>query len=132
MRAGRQPLEVRDKLPWVEVKIRDRRGVPCKEWLILDTGTSHTILSVDLAEALGFPESEGAGEATFDTPDGPVLGYTVRVPGLIFAGREIKNYLLGCKAFHVKLHVPGILGFDFFAQTDLLISPRKMSVHLAW
>lgn len=132
MRSGRQPLEIRDGLPWVRVKIRREDGHLRSEWLVLDTGSSNTILSTAVAEAIGFPKSRKVGDATFDTPDGEVVGYTIRVPGLIFAGREIRNYLLGCKVFNLKLHVPGVLGFDFFEKADLLISRRKLSVHVAW
>jgi hypothetical protein len=131
MRSKRQQLEIREGIPWVEVRLLARNGTMCREWLILDTGSANTILSVDLAESLGFFGSQRDGTATFDTPDGYFEGYTVRLPAIVFAGREIQDYLVGCETFRSRLHVPGLLGYDFFRGTDLLISDRKNSIHLA-
>lgn len=132
MRAAKRQLEIEEGLPWVTVRLRSRKGAQRWERFILDTGSSNTILSVDLAQILGYPESTKLGVTTFDTPDGPVLGYTVRIPSLNLAGREIRDYLVGCKLFQSRLHVPGILGLDFFEETDFLLSVRSRSIHLTW
>jgi predicted aspartyl protease len=128
----RQRLEVRSSLPWVEVGFRDTRGSLCTEWLILDTGSSHTILSEELAKALGLRRARKSELAIFDAPDRSERAYPARVPALIFCGREIQDYTVYCAAFQEKLHIPGLLGFDFFEETDFLISRERQSVQLSW
>jgi hypothetical protein len=133
MRSSRRPLEYRDKLIWVQARLTSSWGHPVLQRLVLDTATSNTSLSVELAERLGFPESRKVGDAWYDSPQGPVHGYTVRLPAIGVMGREIQDYLVGCQVFYSRLHVPGILGLDFFLGTDILLSLRKkMGIHLAW
>lgn len=132
MRAARRSLDVQHGLIWVEAAVTTPDGRIRDIRLVLDTGTPNTILSSEVAAELGYPESVAAGVATFDTPDGPVLGYTSRIPALVALGLEVNNYLVGVKLFHSRLHVPGILGLDFFEGTDLLLSFRNRSIHLAW
>ena len=128
----RQRLEIRHGLPWVEVGFRDAHGSICKEWLILDTGSSHTILSVELAKALGLRRARRLDDATFDGTKRTERAYPAHLPALVFCGREIENYTVYCAAFEEKLHVPGLLGFDFFDETDFFMSRKRMSVHLSW
>lgn len=123
---------MRDGLIWVEVTLERAAGGLLRDCFVLDTGTPNTILSLELAEHLGYPESRGSGVALFDTPDGPVLGYTARIAALRALGRSQLDYLVGVKVFHERLHVPGILGLDFFADADLLLSFRSRSILLTW
>jgi len=133
VQSARRQLEFRDGLIWIDVELFTSDGYPVTEQFVLDTATSNTSLSVEVAEALGYPESKKQGNATYDTPHGPVLGYTVRLPAFKVMGRELQDYLVGCQVFYSRLHVPGILGLDFFLGTDLLLSLRKQkSIHLAW
>jgi len=132
MRSARQPLDRHDGLIWVPVLLEGENGLRWAAEFVLDTGTSNTVLSVQLAEFLGLSESKRLGRAIFDTPDGPVEGYTVRIPGVSFLGREVRDCLVGCKMFYSRLDVQGILGVDFFEETDLLLSFRRSSLHLAW
>jgi hypothetical protein len=132
MRSTRRPLEIRGGLIWLDAALTSSDGELLVEPLVLDTGSANSILCRELAEELGLAESRRVGSATFDTPDGPVLGYTVRLPRVKVLGREVQNYLVGVKTFHARLHVAGVLGLDFFEGTELLLSFRTQGVHLAW
>lgn len=128
----RQPLEIRHDLPWVEVHFRKPDGGFRKEWLILDTGSSHTLLSIELAKVLGLRRTRRLGDATFDGPKRSERAYPAQVPALTFCGREIENYTVYCTVFQEELHVPGLLGFDFLGETDFFMSRKRNSVHLSW
>jgi len=78
MRSARLPLDRCDGLIWIPVLLEGRSGLRWATQFGLDTGTSDTVLSVQLAELVGYPESERLGRASYDTPDGPVEGYTGR------------------------------------------------------
>ena len=133
MRSARRSLEIKQGLAWVEVALRSDSGSIHHEKFVLDTGTAHTSLAVELATEIGFPRSRRLGTARYETPHGLVKGYTVRIPSINVMGREITDYLVGCQRFHTSFHVPGILGLDFFSDTDLLLSLRRQkSIHIAW
>jgi hypothetical protein len=95
MRSARRPLEFRDGLIWLEAELTSSSGQAVLERLVLDTATSNTCISVELAERLGYPEAKKLGTATFDTPHGPVLGYTIRIPCLSVLGRPAGNRTKG-------------------------------------
>lgn len=133
MRSARRSLEIRNGLAWVEVSLVSAEGSLHHERFVLDTGTSHTSLAIELATELGFPRSKRRGIARFETPHGVVRGYTVRLPSVSVMGRSVSDLLVGCQRFQTSFHVPGILGLDFFDNSDLLLSLRKTkSIHLAW
>lgn len=54
------------------------------------------------------------------------------LPSLKVMGRCIKNLLVGCQVFQSHLHFPGILGLDFFEDTDLRLSFRQRLIYLSW
>lgn len=132
MRKARRSLDISKGLIWLDAVVVSDYGYAVTDRVVLDTATAHTSLSSEFAEELGFPESKKRGVATWDTPFGPVEGYTVRLPALTVLGRRVENFLVGCQRLSSGLHVPAILGLDFFAETDLRLAFREKFIFLSW
>ena len=130
MNVAKQPLERAHGLLWVDAVLADRFGTSWPAKLVLDTGTSNTILSTGMARFLGYPKSRKLGTATIETPFGSVDGYTFRLPSITVMKREVRGYLVAAEDFKSKTRLAGILGLDFFEGTDLLLSFRKNLVYL--
>lgn len=125
-------LKLRDGLPWVGVLARSPRGKHKYFSFVLDTGTAHTVLHAKTARALGFLPEDNLGEADFDSIGHSEPGDTVRLSSLIVFGRDVTNYLVGVVEFQSRIDVPGILGLDFFLDTDLLLAFRREEASLEW
>lgn len=125
-------LKLRDGLAWVGILARSRRG-PLKYFsFVLDTGTAHTVLHATTARSLGITGEDKLGTADFDAIGHSEPGHTVRLSSFISCGREVNNYLVGVVEFQSRIDVPGILGLDFFLETDLLLAFRRGEVVLDW
>jgi len=127
-----RPLKLREGLPWGGVLIRSKRGFHKWFEFVLDTGTAHTVLHARTARALGLTEADRLGEAHFDSIGHSEPGDTVRLPSFVAFGRDLQDYLVGVVPFQSRIDVPGILGLDFFEQTDLLLSFRRGEAVLEW
>ncbi len=127
-----QAIELHEGLIWVLTLVQNKRRAYRRFRFVLDPGSAQTILHQRTAVSIGFPKSAKTGDATFDTVTGPVPAYTFELPSIIAMGRELKDYEVAAKTFPPRLHIDGILGLDFFRDTDLSICFRTGELKLEW
>lgn len=127
-----EPIRLHEGLVWVRVLVQSSRRTYRAFAFILDPGSSQTILHRRTAERIGFPESAKTGDATFDAVTGPVPAYTFELPSIIVLGRELENLEVAAKTFPPRLDVDGVLGLDFFMNTDLHLLLRTGELVLEW
>lgn len=132
MNIGRESLEIEHDLIWVNATVLRADGSPWTTRVVLDIATGNTSLDESFANFIGFDKSKSLGKAEWDSPFGPVFGYTVRLPYFSVMGRVFTDYLVGVGAMSKRLNVPGLLGLDFFANTDLRLAFRERRIYLKW
>lgn len=130
MRKARRSLSIVDGLIWVDAELYGHGGVVLNQSLVLDTGTATTILSDELAKSLGLKQSKKS--ELYDAPQEQVKTRMALLPGIKVMGREEANRWVGCQVLQSRLHVPGILGLDFFLETDLRLAFLEKQIYLSW
>lgn len=68
---------------------------------------------------------------TYDAPQEQARTAMAVRPSIKVMGREKQNCLIGCQVFQSQLHVPGILGLDFFLETDLRLAFLENLMYLS-
>ena len=130
MRKAKRSLEIVDGLIWISADLVGAYGSPVTQPLVPYTGTATTILSMDIARGLGLKKSRKS--ELYDAPQAPVKTHRVMLPSLTVLGLQKENCWVGCQVFQSRLHVPGILGLDFFLQTDLRLAFLENRIYLSW
>ena len=97
----------------------------------LDTGASHTVFDITPLLIAGFEMSKSEGTIQFETGKGVVDAYRFTVPHLTALGITRKNFEICAYDFlgnHILTDFEGLLGLDFFKDTDLNISFKRFEI----
>ena len=90
--------------------------------LIVDTGSSHTILSREIAQGLGLLSRLQARPATLTTGGGPVIVQLARVDSIRIGGAEVReNLVVVYDLPDLPPGVDGILGLSFLSQFQVIL-----------
>ena len=101
--------------------------------LVLDTGASHTIIDLTKLLIIGYRLTDSLGTVQFETAKGVVDAYVFKIKSLKALGhtkRDIKICSYDFLGNNVLSEIDGVLGLDFFNNTELWISFKKFLIDL--
>ena len=101
--------------------------------LALDTGATHTVVDLTLMQLNGYTLNDVVRTVEFETAKGTVSAYTFRIPELIALGRTLTDVEVSSYDFignDVLFDIDGVLGLDFFKETELLINFKTHTLSL--
>ena len=101
--------------------------------LALDTGATHTVIDLTVMLMNGFYLKDAIKTVEFETAKGVVSAYIFKVKSLKILGIEKKNIEVASYDFignNVILDIDGVVGLDFFKNTELIINFRKFTITL--
>ena len=119
MKWGR-PFDPKAEAIWVTGTLVGRDGLDQQFLLLVDPGTSETIVDDALAAQIGLDRSESIGPAQFRGFTGPQDGYYVMADGLEVCGRRVGPFKVACCPCDPGFEIDGLLGLDFFR--DLVVT----------
>ena len=101
--------------------------------LVLDTGASHTIIDLTKLLIIGYRLSDSLGTVQFETAKGVVDAYVFKIKYLKALGHTKRNIKVCSYDFlgnNVLSEIDGVLGLDFFRDTELWINFKKFFIDL--
>ncbi len=121
-------LETEDSLILVPTFVEDEEVS-----LVLDTGASHTIIDLTKLLIIGYRLSDSLGIVQFETAKGVVDAHVFNIKYLKALGhtkRDLKICSYDFLGNNILSEIDGVLGLDFFKDTELWISFKKFMIDL--
>jgi Aspartyl protease len=101
--------------------------------LALDTGASHTVIDLTALLIAGYEIKDAIGKVQLETGKGIVEALVFSIKSLTTLGKTRYNMEVCSYDFmynNVLLDIHGVLGLDFFKDTDLSISFKRFEITL--
>ena len=101
--------------------------------LALDTGASHTVIDLSTLLLAGYNLQDSVGTVSLETANGAVNAFVFKLNSITVLGKTIVDMEVCSYDFflsNVLLDIYGVLGLDFFQDSDLLISFKRFEITL--
>ena len=104
----------------------------CPAWpeMALDTGARLTVVSPELAAALGLEPEKNETAVTVVGATGAASGAMLRVASVSVLGLEVRNLRVICHKLPPRLGLQGILGLNFLKHFKIVIDNETETVTL--
>lgn len=121
------PFQLRNGLVVIPVQIKGPSGETIAK-LAVDTGATTTMLSERVLRLVGCRLTGSARKEVMLTAGGPVLARRVTVRKIGVAGHSRRSLSVICHALPDAVEIDGLLGLDFFDDTNLRIDFRERRI----
>ena len=100
--------------------------------LLVDTGSSYTVLRVNILEALGCDIQNPLRRIRTSAGGGIVEAPVVAVPWFNCLGERVENFPIVAYTLPATTFVDGLLGMDFLSQIQAIINTKdgEIRIHL--
>ncbi len=96
--------------------------------LLVDTGSSYTLLRSNLLESLGCDLQIPSGKIRTTTAGGIIEAPVVTVPWFGCLGQRVDNFSIVAYTLPATTFVEGLLGMDFLNRFRVIICVRKAEI----
>jgi predicted aspartyl protease len=93
--------------------------------LLVDTGSSYTVLPVSILQALGSAPENAIRKVTIVAAGGLLEAPIVELPWLNCLGHRVKNFPVVALQLPANSFASGLLGMDFLDQFEVVINVRQ-------
>jgi len=93
--------------------------------LLVDTGSTYTIIPVEALEAIGSSPAESKDHVRIITGSGVLIAPRVSVPAFHCLGRELKNCPLVGHSLPASAPIDGLLGMDVLTPLETRIDLQR-------
>jgi clan AA aspartic protease (TIGR02281 family) len=90
--------------------------------LVVDTGASISMISVETALVIGIDPSKSTHRIEITTAGGIILAPIIKIPSFKCFGIEIKNMEVLCHNLPSQSPVEGLLGLNFLKKSKVIIN----------
>ena len=125
-------MELRDELPTIAVAIRGPLGRKGRGRLVVDSGSSMTILDTGFAASIDLTADRASGRSRIRGPTGPDLGYRIVAPAVGVLGRILPSIEVRVHDLAEGLEIDGVIGMDILAGGKLVLDTPEHSVEFHW
>ncbi len=101
--------------------------------LALDTGATHTVIDLTVLQMNGYALSQVVRTVQFETAKGSINAYVFRIAALTALGKTVRDVEVSSYDFfgnNVIYDIDGVLGLDFFKDTELVINFKTSQITL--
>lgn len=96
--------------------------------LLIDTGSSYTILPVEALESSGYDIISSKTKVRITTVSGYVIARKIKVHWLHTLGLKIKNFSVVAYTLPEEIYADGIIGMDFLNKVNAIINIKNGTV----
>lgn len=96
--------------------------------LLVDTGSSYTLLPVEVLEAVGCDTHYPVSRVRIITANGILLAPRVRAPQFSCLGQKLENFPVVAHTLPAGAMVDGLLGMDFLHRCHATISVPQSTI----
>ncbi len=125
----RYRLESFGKLLVTKAAVSDKDGTRILN-LLIDTGSSYTILPFELLEAIGSNPSLSKEKVRIHTASGLIITPTVKVAWFNSLGKQIPDFSIVAYTVPFTTLIDGLLGMDFLKTTGAVIDIANAVIEL--
>lgn len=118
-------------LLWIRAAIGVEGGEPISVRLMVDTGSSFTVLPTMVLEDAGCNMAQPLGRITTFAAGGRLSAPIVAVSWFNCLGKQIKNFPVVAFNLPVGVFVDGLLGMDFLSRFGAVINMAKAEIFLS-
>jgi predicted aspartyl protease len=112
----------------LRVAFGNREGDSKTVRLLVDTGSSYTVLPTDLLEELGCDMRRPVQQVTIVTASGVIQVPMVLVPWLNCLGQRMENFPVLARALPFGTFTSGLLGMDILKRCDAVIYAKRAEI----
>jgi len=99
-----------------------KQGYFARARLLMDTGSSYTILPVKMLEELGYDLRDAIGRQKLITGQGEIYAPVISISWFNSLGQSIKKFEVAAHNIPQLARLDGILGMDFLCYSRAVIS----------
>ncbi|MBC8185219.1 clan AA aspartic protease [candidate division KSB1 bacterium] len=125
----RYRLESFGKLLVTKAAVNNKDGTRILN-LLIDTGSSYTILPFELLEAIGSNPSLAKEKIRIHTAPGLIIAPAVKVAWFNALGKKIPNFSIVAYTLPFSTIIDGLLGMDFLKTTGAVIDIANNVIEL--
>ena len=125
-------IQLEDELPTVAVAVRGPLGRTGRGRLIVDSGSSMTILDSGFAASLDLTADRGLGRSRIRGPTGPDLGYRILAPTMGMLGRILVDFEVRVHDLDERLEIDGVIGMDVISRGRLILDTPEHLLEFHW
>lgn len=122
------PLEVRNGLLFLRVAVGDSIRQPVIARLLVDTGSSFTVLSTQVLEDAGCKLQLPQGSVVITSASGIVRGKIFEVPQFSALGQTIENFRIVGFNLPKSADMDGLLGMNFMRSCGAIVDIGKACI----
>jgi predicted aspartyl protease len=124
-------LQRSGNLLWLKAAVRSSSSDPRIIRLLVDTGSSYTVLPTAILQEIGCRPSDALQQITMMAAGGIVQSPIVIVPEFQCLGRSLKNFRAVALNLPFNPLVNGLLGMDFLQACKAIIDLEKSRITVA-
>ena len=122
-------LERRGRLLLLRAAVGGTNGQASVLRLLLDTGSSYTMLPVEVLEALGYDTHRPLRRTRMITASGIIVAPVVRMSWFHCLGQRVEDFTVAAYTLPSGTFVDGLLGMDFLLHCKAVIVTESGTVH---
>jgi len=122
-------LELYGRLLIAKAAVGDQNGTRILK-LLVDTGSSFTILPFELLEAIGCNPSLSKDKIRIHTASGLIIAPVVKVAWLNSLGKKLPDFSVVAYTVPFSTLIDGLLGMDFLRTTGAVIDIANNVIEL--
>jgi predicted aspartyl protease len=112
----------------VRAAVGDGCGTAVVLRLLVDTGSSHTVLPVEVVEAVGCDTHHALDHVRIVSAQGVIVAPRVRAPWRQCLGEKVDGFPVGAHTLPSGTTVDGLLGMDFLGFRRAVINVEKRTI----
>jgi len=113
-------LEKHWNLLFTRCAVRGVQGVITLR-LLIDTGSTYTILPVEALESIGFNPAGSKDKVRITTASGFLVAPRIKVNELCIFGKVLKNFSVVCYTLPEGIFADGLVGMDLLTEMETVI-----------
>ena|SRR5699024_236502 len=121
-------LKIEDGLLLTDIELTYRGNSLSLDHVLVDTGSSGTIVSTDLAESIGIIAEEDDMIYRITGVGGSEFVFTKKIDSIKIADAEIRDFILEVGAMNYGFDLDGIIGLDFLQKIKAIINLDKLTI----
>jgi predicted aspartyl protease len=112
-------------LIFVSGRIWGRKGQLASLRLVLDTGSSESIIAPEVLDQIGYTPREGEAMTVIRSAVGRETGYLIRVARFASFGFEASDFLVHAHDLPEGYGIDGLIGLSFLRQFNYEVRSRE-------
>ena len=119
---------IKDGLPYIQVTLIYNNQQITLYDVIIDTGSSSTIFSIDMISTIGIVPEPNDPIYRISGVGGSEFVFAKQIDSIILGTLRVDNFLIEIGAMQYGFKLDGIIGMNFLLQTKAIIDLNRLEI----